>query len=116
MFTFFTVFISFAFLFGIDEFYFQSVNFLIGIAVSPMLLVVFASLSRKINDETLTWWWLSRGTLLFYVNFIVGLVFIFLFILLYCTIMKKLVFLWNANKVERKITIQRYVCELFVIT
>jgi len=74
-----------------------------------MILVIVSPLSRKINSEKVTCWWLCRGTLIFYINLIVGFFFFLLFAFLYTCLLRKLLFLWNAAKVERSLVMQRLV-------
>ncbi|XP_065201257.1 uncharacterized protein LOC135832148 isoform X2 [Planococcus citri] len=86
------------------------------VTVSPMLLMVYAPLSRRITNEKLTCWWLCKGSLLFYIHFIVGLFLLLLFLFLYYSVMKKLFCLWNSTKVERRTTIlQRMIFLLYTL-
>lgn len=90
-------------------------GFLFLISVSPMLLIVFTPISRQMTNEgELKSWWLCKRTLLFYIHIMLGLFFLLLFIFLYYSVMKKLLFLWKCTKVERRIIVQRLVLALQV--
>lgn len=80
-----------------------------------MLLIVFTPFSRQITKEgELNNWWLCKKTLLFYIHIMLGLFVLLLFIFLYYSVMKKLLFLWRCTKVERRVIVQRLVLKLII--